>query len=463
MTTTTSRRAGVLVGAVALVAPLGLLSAAPASALSRDTSRYSITAQGDAMFYEADSLNAPATPKNQAGSLTARVDTNSAGNSTAFAGAPYTGPTVTTVPGTATGLVGGLAGMPFPVPLPFTTLPGYVSSRYPTDPKGADDKGAFRVSTLAEEYGGTAHGENGGPPATMAPNQQQTADAKTEAKPDGTVVATASSSVKGVTAGPLSAIDAVSTATISENGNRKPVITSSASGRFSVGGMEVAFDKKGFRVLGQAVPASDGLKQINSILANANVKLTAVPSSTTVDKVSGATVYLIGGLQMTTTQTSPATAPATIDYIFARVAVSTVSVPEGDTSATKTPVVTDPAPAAPSGGGGLTPASGPAAAPAASSGDAPIVAADPVAPAGDTTPAAPADVAPPAVDTGGAEVAAPPTTLGSVQALGPPVTSESSLIYLALVLAGLASVVGSQLFRRFGVLLQLREGSGRPA
>lgn len=441
-----------LVGVAALVVPLA--TADPAQAAGRDSNRFSLTSQADAMFFEANSLNAPASPKNQAGSLTARVENNSSGNSTAFAGAPYFGPTVTTVPGTATGVYGGIVGSPFPVPLPFTTAPGYVSSRFPSDPSAEADGGGFRVKSTSGEFGGTATGDNGAPGAVPSPNSQQFATAKTDVRADGTVVSTATSSVKGVTVGPLTAVDAVSTATITENGNRKPTITSAASGRFSVAGMDVAFDKKGFRLLGMGVPAGDGLKALNAALANANVKLSAVPSATTVNKESGATEHLIGGLQMTTTQRSPATEPAKLDVIFARVAVSTVSVPEAAAGATE-PAVGAP-PAAPSDGG-ATPVSKDGAPAAVPAGDEPLVAGEAPVPSGEDTAAAP-DLA-----AGAPAEAAPageplPTVLGAVQPLGVPVRSESSLLYLVLVLGGVGTVLGSQLFSRYGVLLQLREG-----
>jgi hypothetical protein len=430
--------------ALALAGASVVVAASPAAAEGM-TNRFNLTAQGDAMYYEVNSGNVPGSPNNQAGSLTARAETNSAGNSTAFAGAPYYGPTATTLPGTASGLAG--------VPVPFTTLPGYVSSRYPAEPAAADEKGHYAVKAESSEFASAASGRNGAPSSVPAPNQQQSADASVVAKPDGTVVSTARAAVAGVTAGPITNMSVRSSASIAENGNRKPTITSDASGRFTVGNEQVVFDRKGFRIAGQNLPGKDGFAAVSGVLANANIEIKAVPESTTLDRVSGATIYTIGALQITTVQAVPNAEPVTVVYVFGRSQVSSVSVPQGDDGETAAPVVAvgDPPPPATSGDGGTSGSSD------ASALDPSTIVAGTLAPAAGGEPLAPEVAADPAA-TG--EEAAAPVTLGAVQLQGVPLQAQSQLLYMVLVLGGLGMVLGSQLFSRFGVLLQLRESPG---
>lgn len=453
------RRGLALAGAVALVSPVTFLSTAPVAAAA-PSGLFQLEAQGDGMYFQADSLNAPGSPKNQAGSLTARAETNSAGNSFAFAGAPYYGPTVTTLPGTGIGLVGGATGIPVPSPpggVAFpTTLPGFVSSRFPAEPSASSDMGGYEVKAESAELSSKASGRNGAPGAVPAPNQQQSADAMTLAADNGTITAVANAAVRGISFGPITGLDARSSAKITENGNRKPVITSEAFGKFDVGGMSVLFDREGFTVAGQNVPAKDGLVMINQALAGANMKVEAVPSTTVVDPGSGRTTYTIGGLRITTIQQAPQTEPATLVYEFARSQVSSLAIPDAAVPVTDAPVLDtptiDPAPPVTE-----SPESGLSSDPGLTStgGDAP---------AGDGTTEAPVLSSEPSTG-GGAPVAAGPAgeaplVLGAVSAPTlPTLRSETQLIYLVLVLGGLGAFVGSQLFRRFGIGLSLREAS----
>lgn len=436
--TATAPRRLALGGTLALLVPVAVLGAGPAEAT---TNRFALVAHGDAMYFEANSDNIPGSTQNTAGSLTARAETNSAGNSTAFAGAPYFGATATTAPGTAAGLLGQS--------LPITTVPGYVSSRFPGEPEERFDGGGLRVAAESSEFSSKSSGEHGGPPASMAPNQQQAADAFVEAKPDGTVVSTANSSVAGIVFGPITALSAKASATITENGNRKPTVTSTASGRFDINGQTVVFNEEGFAIAGQDVPTNDGLAQINTILANANLKLAAVPATTEVDPVSGATIYTLSGLRVTSTQTPPQAEEMVNTYEFARVQVSSISVPQ-DGDAAAEPDLSDVFDAPPS-----EPSTGEAAPPALDG------------PSGVDTGALTADVGgAPGVATGSGEaplvaapVEAPTLELGASATQGPPLRTQSQLLYLVLVLGGLGAFVGSQLFSRFGVLLQLREAT----
>jgi len=285
--------------------------------------RYALTAQGDSMFFQLDGEDIPASPTNEAGSLTAEAENNSTGNSTAFAGAPYWGKTAQTLPGTING-VPNQFGAP-QLQLPMSQFPGYVTSSYPSVPKAEDARGHWRVQAESDETHSTAAGSNGAPEAVPAPNQQQFAKAEARKLADGSTLTAAEGSAAGFVQGPLELGNSVAKAQITDHGGA-PKLESSVFGRFSIAGQDFGFDKSGFTYLGQSTDKKAALDAANAALKAANIRIDLAPETTQTDAVSGALTYILGGLKVTTTQTSPSGAVYTIGYILGRVKVSSVDV-----------------------------------------------------------------------------------------------------------------------------------------
>src|SRR5690349_1708459 len=124
------------VGASAMVVGL------PGSASADDT-RYNLEARGDAFYFEVNGDEIPASPKNDAGSLTATAETTNSGGSKGFAGSPYFGNTVQTLPGTINGVPNQFgAGQ---LQIPFAVLPGFVQTASSGTPEAESDFGYGRV------------------------------------------------------------------------------------------------------------------------------------------------------------------------------------------------------------------------------------------------------------------------------------------------------------------------------
>jgi len=297
-------------------------------------SRFAVTAQGDAMYYEVDSPNIPASPNNTASSLIASA-TLSNTDQTSFASTPYYGSTVQNLPGTANGVPPGF-GLPPSVSFPFTRLPGYVQSRCPTTPDVADDQGYGRVAAKCSDKTAEAHGTQGAPSTIPAPNQQETADAVTRIADNGTAIAEASGSASGFVSGPLEVGNSFAKAIISAPANGAPKIDSSTFGRFSISGQQFGFDKNGFTYLGQETSQKDALASANTALAAAGIQLDIAPVETTKDPATGQTRYTIGGLRVTQAQKGAGESPLTAVFILGRATVSGVNVDFGSALASGT-------------------------------------------------------------------------------------------------------------------------------
>jgi hypothetical protein len=438
--------------------------ALPGTARADVPSRYAVSAQGDAMYYEVDSPNIPASPNNTASSLIAGA-TLSNTDQTAFASTPYYGSTVQNLPGTANGVPPGF-GLPPSVSFPFTRLPGYVQARCPTTPDVADDQGYGRVAAKCGEASAEAHGTQGAPASIPAPNQQETADAVTKIAQDGTAVAEASGSASGFVSGPLEVGNSFAKAVISTPANGAPKIDSSTFGRFSVSGQQFGFDKNGFSYLGQETSQKDALASANTALAAAGIQIDIAPVETTKDAVTGQTRYTIGGLRVTRAQQSAGDSPATIVFILGRASVCGVNVAfgaapvSGTTSLGSAPGATT-AVRAPSAAGttastGSTGAIGsgtavaalPAVTGSSASDAASGTALDNALPAASVASAT--DARP--VTTTPADGTAKPRTLGFVPTVSSRNTGGSSEgLYLMLALAAVAVLVMQQAISRFGV------------
>ena len=140
-------------GTMALVLPGSAL--ADAGAPADDATRYTLSARGDAFFFQVDGDEIPASPKNDAGSATASVQTTNSGGSKAFAGTPYYGNTVQTLPGTINGVPNQFGAEQLQIP--FAQLPGYVAVNSTSDKNKAAEEGQYyRVAAEALPTSGKA-------------------------------------------------------------------------------------------------------------------------------------------------------------------------------------------------------------------------------------------------------------------------------------------------------------------
>ncbi|MGQ0625096.1 MAG: hypothetical protein ACT4PP_10680 [Sporichthyaceae bacterium] len=306
-------------GVTAAVVSLPGLALADSTAPAIDT-RFNLAAIGDAFFFQVDGDEIPASPKNEAGSLTAATESTNSGGSTAFAGAPYYGNTAQTLPGTINGVPNQFGAAE--LQLPFSELPGYVASGSGSTPTKEEFEGQYyRVKVNSEDpNAATASAFYGAPAALPAPNQQQSANSNVSST-GSKVVAAASGSSSGLVSGPLEIGNSTAIASITQTVGKTAKITSKVFGQFSVAGMAFGFDQNGFKYAGQGMSSKDAIAQANNVLKNANMQIDLAP----VEKVTEGdqVTYTIGGLKVTTTQASPSGAGKfTFTYIIGRAKVS---------------------------------------------------------------------------------------------------------------------------------------------
>ena len=424
----------------------------PGSASAGDT-RYNLEARGDAWYFEVNGDEIPASPKNDAGSLTASAETTNSGGSKGFAGMPYWGNTVQTLPGTINGVPNQFGAAQLQIP--FAELPGYVATASNGTQQGEQDFGYGRVASNSTDNASTASASYGAPASVPAPNQQQTANAATQSK-GSAVSAVASGSSSGFVSGPLEVGNSTAIASITQSVGKAPKIDAKTFGRFSVNGQEFGFDQNGFRYAGQGQDSKAAIKQANDALKAAGIQMDLAPIQTAKDE-SGKTTYTIGGLLITTTQQSPTGSGGTftITYILGRAKVGAAvedlgfGKTSGDTSADLDSSSTDASATSGDTTGAATTDS------TASGLDAAGLPAD-VAAAGAAVPTLSSTITPSgavAPVTDGTQAAAATDTVKSLGFVAKPgqTGDGSEWLYAMLILAGLGVLGGHFLFTRFAV------------
>jgi hypothetical protein len=438
--------------AIALVSPL-LITVAGGPALADDVAsagsdgsaaanpnRFSLTAEGNGMFFEYRGQAAPATDNVSASPWAAFATVDSQGLSRAFAGMPYFGAFLQTLPATVNGLSGGATP-----PLP--PLPGFTESKYPANPEGHESQGPYAIKATSDQYVSDASAKSGFSPDAASPREQIFSSAHSEALGDGSVTSTATAGVEALTMGPLSILRFGNSESVTEHGDGKPVFTSSQDlGTFEVAGIKVGVTQKGFTFGSQTtgIPASEGLKTVNGVLARAGMEIAYIPRAVRKDQVSGVTTVLSGALRVKVFQNAPAEGPTTLTYVFGRATVSTSDVKDDFGGGIGLPIDVPTAPGAVAGAGGVvdTPA-------------APALDSSGLTPGGGTDTGG--SLPPVTADGSDAQPPSQPSALGLVRTAGSPGSgANSSLFYLLLVLAGGGVVLAQQLFSRFGVRLLMR-------
>ena len=440
------RRAATVTLAVTLLSPLVIaLAGSPSfadettttepSSATTNPNRFTLTAEGNGMFMEYRGQAAPATDNVSASPWAAFATVNSQGLSRAFAGMPYFGSFLQTLPATVNGLSGG-ATPPLP---PF---PGFTESKYPATPEGHESQGPYAIKAASDQYSSESSAKSGFSPDADSPRQQIYATARTVAEGDGTVVSKATAGVEALTMGPLSVLRFGNSETVTEKGDGKPVFTTEQDlGTFEVAGVKVGVTQHGFTVGGttSSIPATEALKTVNDVLSESGMEIAYIPRSVKKDDVSGVTTVLSGALRVRVTHAIPAEGPTVATYVFGRAAVSTSDVKDEFGGDIDLPVDVPGAPSVPADAGGVV--------------------STPVTPVVDSSGLAPtsqdAGIPPTTADPQAAPVQA--SGLGLVRSVGSPVRgTNSSLFYLVLVVAGAGVLLGQQLFSRFGIRLLLR-------
>jgi hypothetical protein len=309
------RRWALTLASLATAGTVAFVVGAPAGSAAVALGRIEVGARGDAMYFEVNSPNIPASPTNNASSLFMEAQLSSTGGGTATASTPFFGSTVQNLPGTANGVPPQFGS---DLAFPFTRLPGFITCRDNGEEK--EQFGYGRVEAKCGPGSTEAHGSQGAPPEIPAPNQQETADAVTRIAEDGASVAEASGTVKGFVTGPLEVGNAIATAAIRSGAGNKPEITSSTSGTFSVNDQKFGFTENGIVFAGEGMSQEDALAQAGKALEAAGIRIEVAPVTKNFDDVSGKTSYTIGGLKITTKQQD-----SELVYILCRASVTSAN------------------------------------------------------------------------------------------------------------------------------------------
>lgn len=439
---------GLLLGS----AGLGMaVTAGPAAADSPNN--YALTAQGDGMYILITNARLPAGLPGPISPYAAHAETNSVGVNEGFAGAPYLGPLLQTLPG----LLGGLSFSTLP-PLP--PLPGFVTSEE-ANPIGRQAQGVYLVESITDENGTDARASVGVAASTEG-NTQAFARATARANDDGSTLTQASSGVTGAAIGPITLLDVSTNVSVSSDPDGKTTVANTTNfGTISIAGITIGLTEDGFTVLGAPIPApTDAIfDTLNTLLALGQTKISIVESVKKVDEDTGETFVQSAALRVESVQDIPGLGPVNVEYVLGRSTVRSRNMPLepiGGGESTETPATTPPSEPAvtetdipPVDTGNELPPFTPVENPTI-----PTIPESPVVP-----PAEPPDFPPaeqPITGGGGMPNNQPPVReLGALP--GPELGDDTELLYLVLVLGGLGAFAGQQLFSRFGVQLMLRQ------
>jgi len=470
-----------LASAATLIAGGTIVSLA-SSASAENTNSFALTAEGDGNYIEYNDNQLPATQQVAVSPFSAQSLLDSSGNSSAFAGLPYLGAIATTLPGTVNGLSGGATP-------PIPPAPGYVSSSYPSTEHSEQVQGPYTLKVATLQYESSAIASLG---LTGTSKQTGYSTAHTVANDDGSVQSTATAGVTGFAIGPITALDVSTSIDMKQKADAAPVITYSQNlGTFTVAGFQVGITEKGFSVLGAnlPLPVNTILDTVNAALSAGGVKIEVTPSVKTFDDNTKTTQFTSSAVKVSFVEHIPTQGDVNGTSVFGRATVGTSDIGDGSggstsgdttggtsgSSATTGSTSGDVTSAGTTGdvtstggttgttgtvvgtggttGGDVTSSSGDisgsggAVVDTSTSGGAVVGAGT----GGDVTGSTGGDTAPVTSTNSG------PTVLGNAGFVGSgPTGTDSWAIYLVLVLAAAAILIGQRLFAYFGVKLLLK-------
>lgn len=259
------------------------------SAMGAVPSTFNASARADALDVEFTFPNAPVLPGGVAGgtSGSAQALTNSLGQSTAFASAPYPGDTLTTLPGTINGLINKSV---FP-----STYPAYASSASPSQPRSEVGINGYRLDATSQEL--TSRGavvigaESNGPGSPPACGTTLTAT--TAQGDDGAVTASSVADVVGVQIPGILSIPRVLTSASARQVAGQPASYTSTIdlANVTVAGVVTHIDAQGLKTAGTTVPLplSEALQQA---LRSAGVTVHIAPEQRTKNGITSASLVI---------------------------------------------------------------------------------------------------------------------------------------------------------------------------
>jgi hypothetical protein len=234
---------------------------------------FDASASADAVRVRLEVPGAPLTSKLvDIGAPTAQVSATSLGASRGYAAFPDPGELVQSAPGLAAGLLlQGAAGLP-PIALP--TLPSYpllIVSDINGNPHAELGDGPYRLEANSSANHADASASGGLQTGVAGNVASIKSTARSGVEDDGSVLATATSDVQGLSVGPLTLGRVTSTASVrlKEDGTIEPTSSIRISA-LRIGGIDVAIDEKGL-VLGSVnVPLPIG-ETLTALLAGAGL------------------------------------------------------------------------------------------------------------------------------------------------------------------------------------------------
>jgi hypothetical protein len=413
---------GTVLGGVA-VACLGAFLLDSSPALGADSapgrSDYQLSAEAQGLQITVIDPGAPLIQRYDAAPYGASATLTSLGTSAADAGAPYS-PGISALPGTISGL-GGATGLFPPVP----SLPGYVYSSYPVRETDEQRQGPYTINATSSENSSQGFVSMG----SSAPGDDSTlfSVARVAMNPDGVAEVSGRSGIDRISiAGVLDIANVSSLASITKAaGKPSAYATTTNLGAVTLSG--TTLDLAGQAKQQDLTPAA--IAGLNTALAPAGVTLTYLPAryvfadGSTGSAPEGKKVIQSvdsAALQVDVTQNVPGQGDVVTRYVLGRVFVGATNDPTGVLA----PISTTPA---------IAPASGLPAVGGADLGTLPGVLPGTV----------PADQS--------VLTAAPGTALTYSGQL--PLGPSGRTLYLALALAAVVTLAGTQVMSRFGVRL----------
>jgi len=244
---------------------------------------------------------------------TAQGVLNSDGTRQGFASLPYPGPIAMGYPGYVA-LVAGSAAPGYPL---------YSASAYPGTPNQsvADPTGGYRLDSKSDERAVVSEARFGAPGDKAAgPITRATSQVVQDGQ---SVIATATSLSQGLSLGPLSIglVRSQSTTTYRPGDDRPVAKTELVVEGGRAGDLTFRFGREGLQVAQQGVPlpAGDGLKALNSVLAPAGLTV-SFADSRPLDGGAAA-----GSLEIVSKRDVPGAGPGTLRIAFGQ-ATSVISL-----------------------------------------------------------------------------------------------------------------------------------------